>query len=163
MIFFGSTDSDQTFQAFEGADGGSSDSDYVVSFQGNDPIVLENRINAEGQRQSAALGRSLAGIQIAGGGKGNDFVVTMLFGRTGAGSPTNFPQNDTTTAGLNVFLFKGSSEAELNQRKQDALTRALAFCSGFGTPYEWRGCEMAGANDGPEFMGMFIVYHGTPA
>jgi hypothetical protein len=159
MIYFGSGIT-QVFNPFEGADPGTIDSDQVARIRGNDPIVMENRINALGRFQATDAGRSLAGIQIAGGGKGNDFVVTMLFGRFTPGRPTNFTQDDVA-AGINVFLYQGSSEAELDNRKQDALARARAFVAGTSLP-EWRACEMAGANDGPEFMGMFVIWRDVP-
>jgi hypothetical protein len=147
---------------FFGADGQTSDEVFIL--QGNDPLVLEERVNALGRQDFVANGRFLAGIQIAGGGKGNVFTVMMVQSTSGAppslvDADHHFTGDDDST-GLKAFFFQASSEAELQNQMLKANARAQAFVTGFATP-EMRGIEIAGSNDGPEFMGMMLVWRGA--
>lgn len=148
---------------FDGADGQQGTEDEVVVIQGNDPVVLEQRVNQRGRLEWNQNTRYLAGIKIAGGGKGNIFTVTMLFSDD---VPTDldtvehhFTADDTST-GLRVFFFQASSEAELMNHLRGANSRIGAFTTGYDDP-AWRGVEMAGSNDGPEFMGMLVMWRGA--
>jgi len=159
MIYTGATG--LAWGEFFGADGQPGTEDELVILQDSDPYVLEQRVNARGESEWQVSSRYLLGIQIAGAGKGKQFTVMMLLSNDGI--PTSLSTNahhfgaGTLNEGLRVFIYGGSSEPELNQRKQDALARARVFASTFTTPF-WRGFEMAGSNDGRTFMGMFIVF-----
>ncbi len=146
---------------FFGADGQGTPDDVVI-IQGNDPLVLEQRVNARGRLEYIQDGRQLAGIQIAGGGKGNVFTVTMVLSSASPdGSLVNhyFTPSDASS-GLGAFFFQASSEAELRNQMLKANGRATEFVTGFATP-EVRGIEIAGSNDGPEFMGMLLMWRGS--
>jgi len=159
MIYYAQT-APEAFD-FDGAQAGSNDEVFI--FQSDDPVVLEQRINARGRYECNQNTRYLAGIQIAGGGKGNVFTVTMLMSSdvpTVLGTAVHTFTADDTAAGLRVFLFKASSEAELMNHMRGANTRIGAFTSGHDTP-QWRGIEIAGSNDGPEFMGLLVVWRGA--
>jgi len=162
MIYFGGSGTSITFPVFVGASEGDGDPEFVFIFQSDDPLVLENRINALGKQQAIVKGRLLTGIQIAGAGQGAQFTVQMLLSSAVPADliTNNFPQADNVD-GLNVFLYKGETEAELNVQKQRALGRARAFVNGFQTP-QWRGFECAASQDGRVFMGLFVVYRGDP-
>lgn len=146
---------------FGGADGAALTDDELVLIQSDDPLVLEQRVNAEGLRQ-LALTRSLQGFQIGGGGQGAQFTVLLLFSRTGCGlSDMTFTTPSPSDAGVGVFCFKAETEHELEVRKQDALARARAFVA--ATTAYWLGCEIAGSDAGRVFMGLIVVQKGDDA
>lgn len=159
MIYVGATA--VAWPAFDGAAGGLTSDDEVMVVVGNDPVVLENRVNAEGIRQ-AGISRDLIGIQLCGSGRGQIFTVQLVFNSAAVVGlyDMTFAAADEQTDGIRVFLFSGDSERELAHRQQDALARARAFVSGFDLA-QWRGVEIAGASDGKTVMGMFVIYRGT--
>ena len=161
MIYTGSDG--QNFVPFDGAGQAGTDDDVVIVLQSSEAHVLEDRANAIGAAQ--AIGnpaRSLAGIQLAGAGKGKQFTLTMLFSATST-MPTELAstemQFDATGEGmgLRLFLYAGSSEPELNHRKEDALARMREFAVQGGAN-SWRGFEMAGSSDGRTFMGLILTH-----
>jgi len=166
MIYTGSDD--QNFVPFDGAGQAETDDDVVVVLQDSDPLVLEDRANVIGGAQVVGSpSRGLMGVQLGGAGKGKQFTLTMLFSNiltAPSGLDSSEMQFDASGqgAGLRLFLYSGSSEPELNHRKQDALARARAFAVGW-TSVTWRGFEMAGSSDGRTFMGMFLIHRATPA
>jgi len=159
MIYVGATG--LGWVPFDGAEM-DADDDLLVVLQSSEPEVLETRANAIGAVQAIHdPSRALGGVQLAGAGKGKQFTLAMLFSRTST-MPTGLNQMlfdaSGSGVGIAVFLFSGSSEPELNHRKQDALARARAWAP--VDPWAvrtWRGCEIAGSGDGRTFMGLLIV------
>jgi hypothetical protein len=62
--------------------------------------------------------------------------------------------------GIRVFCFKGETPEAINNNKNLALQRALAFTGSFDFQ-EYRGFELSGSNDGMSYMGLIVVYRGT--
>jgi hypothetical protein len=147
------------FPHFTGGDPNNPATPDVTLFaRASDPLVLEQQINTIGQAQ-AVLGRPLGGIQLGGSGKGEQFAAQLLFAVTDTpivGMAFALGAGD----GIRVFCFKGETPEAINNNKNLALQRALAFTGSFDFQ-EYRGFELAGSNDGMSYMGLIVVYRGT--
>jgi hypothetical protein len=134
--------------------------DDVMRFaRAADPLVLEAQVNALGVAEASIPApepgpRYLAGMQLGGAGKGYQFMVTMLFTRTGM--PAENIWAVEAGPGLRAFFYQGETPEALERNKNLALARAVAFVGEFEHP-EYRGFEVAGSNDGLVYMGMFLV------
>jgi hypothetical protein len=137
----------QTWPSFAGG------LDAIHFARAEDPLVLENQVNAIGVAEEA-LNRGLGGIQIAGAGKGHQFMVGMLFSEVGIPTGNGFAVGEL--AGLRAFCFKGETPEALERNKELARLRMLAFVSEW-PDLEYRACEVAGANSGSVYMGMLLI------
>jgi hypothetical protein len=137
----------QTWPSFAGG------LDAIHFVRAEDPLVLENQVNAIGQAE-ANLSRLLGGIQIAGAGKGHQFMVGMLFSEVGLPSGNQFATGELL--GLRAFCFHGETPEALERNKELARARMLAFTATW-PDLDYRACEVAGANSGTVYMGLVLV------
>jgi hypothetical protein len=156
MIYTEATD--KTWPVFTGAADLDATEDVMRYARAADPLVLEAQVNALGVAEGLIADpgpRSLAGIQLGGAGKGHQFMVTMLFTRTGQPVENEFAV-DEEHPGLRAFFYAGETPEALRLAKDLALLRAVAFTDTW-TDNDYRGFEISGANDGLVYMGMFLV------
>jgi hypothetical protein len=135
--------------------GGGANPDAIETVVAAEPLLLEQLVNTVGEAQSDEA-RGLCGLQIGGAGKGNQFMVTMMF-ESAVGANMLFARG--TGAGLRAFCFQGATVVALERSKELARGRALAFVSGHELP-TYRGFEISGSGDGMVYTGIFLVRRG---
>jgi hypothetical protein len=135
--------------------------EHLELVRSDEPLVLERLVNARGIAQTAD-GNNLVGIDIAGAGQGAQFLVSMLFSEDDTPNLGQFVDVDDpeATAGLRAFFYTGETPVEIARNYALAHARAVAFAENYeGSRHSW---QLAGANSGRVYVGMFLVNRVLP-